>query len=272
MEYKDIEIIANRLKSIIGDFRPEIGIILGSGLGKFVDKIEGQTIVNYADLPGMPAATALGHKGNFVFGTVAGKKIVAMQGRYHYYEGFGVQTVVLPVRVMISLGISTLFVSNAVGGVNYDFKVGDLMIIRDHINMIPNPLVGKNISELGPRFPDMTRPYDLQLIRLAKSIAQEKGIELKEGVYLACTGPTYETPAEYAFFRKIGADAVGMSVTPEVIAARHAGIRVFGISVITDEAHSNPENYVTDENEIIVAAEAASEKMNILFENIIARS
>lgn len=271
MEYKDIEAISKHLGKIVGDFRPEVGIILGSGLGKFVEKIENQTVVSYSELPGMPAATALGHKGNFVFGTVAGKKIVAMQGRYHYYEGFGAQIVVLPVRVMIALGIKTLLVSNATGGVNFNLKVGDLMIIRDHINMIPNPLIGKNISELGPRFPDMTRPYDLPLIRLAKSIAEEKGIELKEGVYLACTGPTYETPAEYAFFRNIGADAVGMSITPEVIAARHAGIRVFGISVITDEAHSTPDDYVTDENEIIVAAEAASERMNVLFENIVAR-
>ena len=271
MEYKDIANISSYIRGIVGDFRPQVGIILGSGLGRFTEKIEVQHVINYAQVPGMPAATAIGHKGNFVFGTVAGKKVVAMQGRYHYYEGHGAQVVVLPGRVMIDLGIDTLLVSNAVGGVNCNFKIGDLMIIRDHINMIPNPLVGKNISELGPRFPDMTRPYDLGLIRIAKQIAEEKGIVLKEGIYLACTGPTYETPAEYAFFRKIGADAVGMSVTPEVIAARHAGIRVFGISVITDEAHNNPEDYVTDENEIIVAAEAASEKMNILFENVIAR-
>ncbi|MGN0191153.1 MAG: purine-nucleoside phosphorylase [Candidatus Cryptobacteroides sp.] len=271
MEYRDIESISYYLGNIIGDFRPEVGVILGSGLGKFADKIESPTVVSYAELPGMPIATAIGHKGNFVFGTIAGKKVVAMQGRYHYYEGYGAQVVVLPIRVMIALGIKTLLVSNATGGVNFDLKVGDLMVIRDHINMIPNPLIGKNISELGPRFPDMTRPYDPELIRIAKLVAQENGIELKEGIYLACSGPTYETPAEYAFFRRIGADAVGMSITLEVIAARHAGIRVFGLSVITDEAHSTPDDYVTDENEILIAAEAASERMNVLFENIIAR-
>ena len=267
-----INTAAQFISSKIEGKKPLVGIVLGSGLGKLADKIQNPTVIPYSEIPGFPVSTAVGHKGNFICGELGGKTVVAMQGRFHYYEGYPMELVTLPIRVMKVLGISYLFVSNAAGGVNYDFKVGDLMIIRDHINMIPNPLVGKNISELGPRFPDMTRPYDLQLIRLAKSIAQEKGIELKEGVYLACTGPTYETPAEYAFFRKIGADAVGMSVTPEVIAARHAGIRVFGISVITDEAHSNPEDYVTDENEIIVAAEAASEKMNILFENIIARS
>ena len=267
-----INTAAQFISSKIEGKKPLVGIVLGSGLGKLADKIQNPTVIPYSEIPGFPVSTAVGHKGNFICGELGGKTVVAMQGRFHYYEGYPMELVTLPIRVMKVLGISYLFVSNAAGGVNYDFKVGDLMIIRDHINMIPNPLVGKNISELGPRFPDMTRPYDLQLIRLAKSIAQEKGIELKEGVYLACTGPTYETPAEYAFFRKIGADAVGMSVTPEVIAARHAGIRVFGISVITDEAHSNPEDYVTDENKIIVAAEAASEKMNILFENIIARS
>ena len=267
-----INTAAQFISSKIEGKKPLVGIVLGSGLGKLADKIQNPTVIPYSEIPGFPVSTAVGHKGNFICGELGGKTVMAMQGRFHYYEGYPMELVTLPIRVMKVLGISYLFVSNAAGGVNYDFKVGDLMIIRDHINMIPNPLVGKNISELGPRFPDMTRPYDLQLIRLAKSIAQEKGIELKEGVYLACTGPTYETPAEYAFFSKIGADAVGMSVTPEVIAARHAGIRVFGISVITDEAHSNPEDYVTDENKIIVAAEAASEKMNILFENIIARS
>lgn len=261
--------IADYIKSIIGDWRPEVGIILGSGLGNFAENIQEARALHYADIPGMPAATAIGHKGNFVFGTMGGKRVVAMQGRYHYYEGHSPETVVLPVRVMICLGIRTLLVSNAAGGVNFDYKVGDLMIIRDHINMIPNPLVGPNKTDLGPRFPDMTRPYDPGLIAKVRSISEEYGIALKEGVYLACTGPTYETPAEYAFFRKIGADAVGMSTTPEVIAARHAGIPVFGMSVITDEAHSNPDDYVTDENEIVRAAEAASEKMSKIFERLI---
>ncbi len=266
---KIVEAAAALQKRIGAERKPEVGIVLGSGLGKLVDKIENAITIPYNELPGLPKATAIGHKGNFIVGELGGKTVIAMQGRYHSYEGYPMQQVVLPVRVMKVLGISTLLVSNAAGGVNFSFHIGDLMIIRDHINMLPNPLIGPNYEDLGPRFPDMTRPYDPGLINQIKQIAAEESIDLKEGVYLACTGPTYETPAEYNFFRNIGADAVGMSTTPEVIAARHCGVRVFGISVITDEAHSNPDDYVTDENEILRAADAAADRMNRLFIRLI---
>lgn len=268
--YSKIVDAAKVLQTKIGNDRhPEVGIVLGSGLGRLAEQIEDAVTVPYSEIPGLPLATAIGHKGNFIAGRLGRKTVIAMQGRYHSYEGYPMQQVVLPVRILKVLGISTLLVSNAAGGVNFGLHIGDLMIIRDHINMLPNPLIGPNYEDLGPRFPDMTRPYDLSLIRMAKHIAATEGIELKEGVYLACTGPTYETPAEYGFFRKIGADAVGMSTTPEVIAARHCGLRVFGVSVITDEAHSNPDDYVTDENEILRAADAAGEKMNRLFIRLI---
>lgn len=260
---------AEYLRGRLGGFEPEVGIILGSGLGKLADRIEHPVTVPYRDVPGMPAPTALGHKGNFIAGMLGGKRVIAMQGRYHCYEGYPMQDVVLPVRAMKVLGISTLLVSNAAGGVNFDYHIGDLMIIRDHINLLPNPLIGPNVGELGPRFPDMTRPYDPGLIRRAEAIAAAEGIEVRKGVYLACSGPCYETPAEYSFFRNIGADAVGMSTTPEVIAARHCGIDVFGVSVITDEAHSNPDDYVTDENAILVAADDAADRMTALFTKLI---
>ena len=220
--YSKIVDAAKVLQSKIGNDRhPEVWIVLGSGLGRLAEQIEDAVTVPYSEIPGLPLATAIGHKGNFIAGRLGGKTVIAMQGRYHSYEGYPMQQVVLPVRILKVLGIITLLVSNAAGGVNFGLHIGDLMIIRDHINMLPNPLIGPNYEDLGPRFPDMTRPYDLSLIGMAKHIAATEGIELKEGVYLACTGPTYETPAEYGFFRKIGADAVGMSTTPEVIAARH---------------------------------------------------
>ena len=267
--YEKIVEAAEYLRGRLGGRTPEVGIILGSGLGKLADRIEDAVTVSYKDVPGMPAATALGHKGNFIVGQLGGKTVIAMQGRYHSYEGYQMQDVVLPVRIMKVLGISTLLVSNAAGGVNFDYRIGDLMIIRDHINLIPNPLIGPNYEDLGPRFPDMTRPYDPELIRKAETIAAKEGIDVRKGVYLACTGPCYETPAEYSFFRNIGADAVGMSTTPEVITARHCGLSVFGVSVITDEAHSNPDDYVTDENAIIVAADAAADRMTRLFTELI---
>ena len=218
--------------------KPVIGIVLGSGLGKLADQIEDPIVVPYGDIPGFPVSTAIGHKGNFIIGNLAGKCVIAMQGRIHYYEGYGMNLVVLPIRVMIRIGIEYLFVSNAAGGTNLSYHVGDLMIIRDHINLLPNPLIGPNIDEFGPRFPDMTRPYEPALIRKAEEIAAEEGIELQKGVYVGVTGPCYETPAEYRFFRNIGADAVGMSTVPEVIVARHASVPVFGMSVITDVAHA----------------------------------
>ncbi len=251
--------------------KPVIGIVLGSGLGKLADQIEDPLVIPYGEIPGFPVSTAIGHKGNFIIGNLAGKCVIAMQGRIHYYEGYGMNLVVLPIRVMIRIGIEYLFVSNAAGGTNLSYHVGDLMIIRDHINLLPNPLIGPNMDEFGPRFPDMTRPYEPGLIRKAEEIAAEEGIELQKGVYVGVTGPCYETPAEYRFFRNIGADAVGMSTVPEVIVARHASVPVFGMSVITDVAHAtDDEEYVTDGNVIVAAANAAADRMTVIFKRLIA--
>ena len=261
---------ADFVRTRIGDMKPVVGIVLGSGLGKLADRITDRTVIPYREIPGFPVSTAIGHKGNFIAGTLGGRTVIAMQGRFHYYEGYPMELVVLPIRVMIRLGIGRLFVSNAAGGVNFDFRIGDLMIIRDHINLLPNPLVGRNLDEFGPRFPDMTRPYDPALIRAAEKIAAESGIELKKGVYLAGTGPSYETPSEYRYFRMIGADAVGMSTIPEVIAARHASIPVLGMSVITNEAHDDyAEDYVNDGDAVVAAADAAADRMSLIFERLI---
>ena len=263
---------ADYLTGVLAGRHPEIGIVLGSGLGKLADQIEDPLVVPYKDIPGFPVSTAIGHKGNFIIGILGGKTVIAMQGRIHYYEGYGMDLVVLPIRVMMSIGIGKLFVSNAAGGVSFKLHVGDLMIIKDHINLLPNPLIGPNLDYLGPRFPDMTRPYDPSLIKLAKDIAAEKDIDLKEGVYVGGTGPSYETPAEYKYFRLIGGDAVGMSTVPEVIAARHAGVPVFGISVITNEAHDDyADDYVNDGDDVVTAANAAADKMTGLIREMIER-
>ena len=261
---------ADYVREKLRGLKPTDGIILGSGLGKLANEIENPIEIPYGSIPGFPVSTAIGHKGSFIVGSLSGKTVIAMQGRIHYYEGYGTATATLPVRVMILLGIKRLFVSNAAGGTNPGFQVGDLMLIRDHINLIPNPLIGPNLQEFGPRFPDMTRPYDPALIRLAETIAKEKGIPLRKGVYVACSGPSYETPAEYRYFRTIGADAVGMSTTPEVIVARHSSIPVFGISVITDVAHATEdEDYVTDGEAIVKAADAAADKMTLLIKEML---
>ena len=250
--------------------KPQIGIVLGSGLGMLADQIENPLVIPYSELPGFPVSTAIGHKGNFIVGTLGGKCVIAMQGRIHYYEGYPMHLVVLPIRVMIRIGIQYLFVSNAAGGTNLSYHVGDLMIIRDHINLIPNPLIGPNLDEFGPRFPDMTRPYDPGLILKAEEIAAWEGISLQKGVYVAVTGPCYETPAEYRYFRNIGADAVGMSTVPEVIVARHSSIPVFGMSVITDVAHAtDDEDYVTDGEAIVEAANAAADRMTVIFKRLV---
>ncbi len=254
----------------LGGAEPVAGIVLGSGLGKLAEHIENKIVIPYKEIPGFPVSTAIGHKGNFIAGELGGKFVIAMQGRFHYYEGYPMELVTLPIRVMKVLGIQYLFVSNAAGGVNFDFKVGDLMIIRDHISHLPNPLIGPNLEEFGPRFPDMTRPYDLKLIALAEEKAAELGIKLHQGVYFAGTGPSYETPAEYKYFRLIGADAVGMSTIPEVIVARHSDIPVFGMSVITNEAHDDyAEDYFNDGDDVVVAANAAADRMTLLFTEII---
>ena len=250
--------------------KPVVGIVLGSGLGKLADQIHDPLVIPYSELPGFPVSTAIGHKGNFIVGTLGGKCVIAMQGRIHYYEGYRMDQVVLPIRVMVRIGIRYLFVSNAAGGTNLSFHVGDLMIIRDHINKIPNPLIGPNLEEFGPRFPDMTRPYEPSLIKKAEEIADAEGIALQKGVYVAVSGPCYETPAEYRFFRAIGADAVGMSTTPEVIVARHSSIPVFGMSVITDVAHAtDDEDYVTDGEAIVAAADAAADRMTVIFRKLV---
>lgn len=252
--------------------RPQVGIILGSGLGKLADRIEDQLVIPYTEVPGFVRSTAMGHKGNFISGTLGGKQVLAMQGRFHYYEGYTMDKVTLPVRVMVRLGISALFVSNAAGGVNFGFKVGDLMIIQDHINKLPNPLIGPNLDEFGPRFPDMTRPYDPKLIAMAEEIGREKGIVLKKGVYLAGTGPSYETPSEYKYFRMIGADAIGMSTIPEVIVARHSSVPVFGMSVITNEAHDDyAEDFENNGDDVVRAADAAADRMTAIFTALIER-
>lgn len=214
---------------------PKTAIILGTGLGELVSHIEIFKEINYSDIPNFPVSTVEGHSGKLIFGNLGGKYVMAMQGRFHYYEGYDMKEVTFPVRVMKELGVERLFVSNAAGGMNKEFKVGDIMIITDHINLFPeNPLRGKNYEELGPRFPAMTQAYSQRLIKLADEIADDKGIRVMHGVYVGTAGPTFETPAEYEYFRVIGGDAVGMSTVPEVIVANHTGIEVFGISVITD--------------------------------------
>lgn len=214
--------------------RPETAIVLGTGLGRLAAEIDVIDSFPYKDIPNFPISTVEGHEGRLIFGTLGGKNVMALEGRFHYYEGYTMKQVTFPVRVMYELGIKNLFVSNAAGGTNPSFEIGDLMLITDHINFLPeHPLHGPNFPT-GPRFPDMHEAYDHELLDMARSIAKEKGIRVVEGVYLATQGPTYETPAEYRMFRAFGGDAVGMSTVPEVIVARHCGIRVFGISIITD--------------------------------------
>lgn len=266
---KRIEEAAEFVRSKIGSDKPFAGIILGSGLGELAEKIENKMVIPYNQIPHFATSTAVGHKGNLIAGLLGGKFVIAMQGRFHYYEGYGMDQVTLPVRVMKVLGISYLFVSNAAGGVNEKYRVGDLMILKDHINLMPNPLIGKNLDDFGPRFPDMTRPYDLKIISMAEEIAANNNILVHKGVYLAGTGPTYETPAEYSFFRTIGADAVGMSTVPEVIIARHSSIPVFGVSVITNEAFSFSEDFVNDGDDVVDAANKAADKMTRLFTELI---
>lgn len=267
-----IDEAASFIREKLGGRKPFALVVLGSGLGKLADSVENAVVIPYTTIPHFVKSTAVGHKGNLICGELGGKFICAMQGRFHYYEGYQMEQVTFPVRVMKRLGAEYMFVSNAAGGVNFDYKIGDLMIIKDHISMFPNPLIGKNLDELGPRFVDMTRPYDLALIKKMEEIAAEKGIILHKGVYLGNTGPTYETPAEYKFYRTAGADAVGMSTIPEVIVARHAGITVFGMSVITNEAHDDyAADYVNDPDEVVDAANASADKMGLLFTTLLQR-
>ncbi len=226
---ESVEFIKGKIKA-----EPKVGIILGSGLGGLVEDIETEVAISYGDIPNFPVSTVSGHKGQLLFGKLNGVDVVAMEGRFHYYEGYTMQQVTFPVRVLKLLGIGNLFVSNASGGVNPDFEIGDIMFITDHINLMPNPLIGPNMEELGPRFPDMSEAYSKALLSKAKKIARHLGIRYQTGVYAALTGPTYETPHEYFYVHKIGGDAVGMSTVPEVIVARHMGLPVFAVSVISD--------------------------------------
>jgi purine-nucleoside phosphorylase len=247
---------------------PEVGIILGTGLGGLVRDIKHQQVLEYKDIPNYPVSTVDGHSGRLIFGELGGKKVVAMQGRFHFYEGYDMKQVTFPVRVMKFLGIRYLFVSNASGGVNPDFEVGDLMIINDHINLLPNPLLGPNVNELGPRFLDMSQAYHKHLITLAKDIAARNGIKVQEGCYVGTTGPTFETPKEYQYFRIIGGDTVGMSTTPEVIVAHHMGIPVFAISIITDLGVPGKIVVVTHE-EVQEIGKQAEKKMTLIMEELL---
>lgn len=249
---------------------PEVGIILGTGLGGLVREIENPQALEYKDIPNFPVSTVEGHSGRLIFGNLGGKKVVAMQGRFHFYEGYDMKQVTFPVRVMKFLGIKYLFVSNASGGVNPEFEIGDLMIINDHINLMPNPLIGPNLNELGPRFPDMHKPYDHQLIALAKKIGNELGFKLQEGCYVGTTGPTFETPKEYQYFRIIGGDTVGMSTVPEVIVARHMNLPVFAISIITDLGVPGKIVEVSHE-EVQKVGAMAEQKMTKIFKEMLSR-
>ena len=247
------------------EVNPEIGIILGTGLGGLVDEINIYDIIDYKNIPNFPLSTVEGHSGKLIFGELGGKKVVAMQGRFHYYEGYTMQEVTFPVRVMKMLGVSKLFVSNASGGVNPQFEIGDLMIINDHINFFPaHPLTGKNEKSLGVRFPDLSEAYDKKLIAKAKEIAIEMDVELKEGVYLGMSGPTFETPAEYRMVRILGADAVGMSTVPEIIVARHMGMDCFAMSIITDLGVEGKIVEVTHEDVQNVAMKAEKKMTKIM--------
>jgi purine-nucleoside phosphorylase len=251
-------------------FHPEVGIILGTGLGGLVDEIEIHKTIPYQAIPNFPVSTVDGHLGQLIFGLMNGVKIVAMQGRFHYYEGYSMQELTFPVRVMKYLGIKVLILSNASGGVNPNFEVGDIMIIDDHINLMKdNPLIGKNEEEIGTRFPDMSNSYDPELVRLTISIAERHGIKLQRGVYAAVSGPTFETPAEYKYIRTIGADAVGMSTVPEVIAARHMGLRCFAVSVISDLGVPGKIVEITHK-EVIHAASAVEPKMTRIIKELLA--
>ncbi len=253
---------------------PGIGIILGTGLGGLVREIAVETVIDYAEIPHFPLSTVESHQGKLIFGTLAGAPVVAMQGRFHFYEGYTMRQITFPVRVMargMGLGVETLLISNAAGGLNPEFHRGDLMIITDHINLLGgNPLIGPNDNELGPRFPDMSEPYDRGLVALARTIALEKRLSVRTGVFVAVPGPNLETRAEYRFLRNIGADAVGMSTIPENIAAVHMGLKVLGVSIITDEC--DPETLrPVDVAEIIRVAGEAEPKLTALFGEVIAR-
>ena len=252
------------------DFEPEIGIVLGTGLGGLVKEIEILFSIDYEEIPNFPVSTVDGHHGKLIFGILGNKKVVAMQGRFHYYEGYEMSEIIFPVRVMKKLGIKYLFLSNASGGVNPDYSIGDLMILTDHINLLPNPLIGKHYPEFGSRFPDMSETYSAGLIRKAEIIAEKSGIKVQKGVYAATSGPTFETLSEYKYFRIIGSDTVGMSTVPETIAAHQMGISCFAISIITDLSVPGKIEMVTHES-VQEVAKKAEVKMTMIMRELISK-
>lgn len=267
--HRNLQETTEYIKKKIGDFEPEIGIILGTGLGKLVDDIEVEHSLMYSNIPDFPISTLEFHSGKLIFGTLSGKKVVAMQGRLHYYEGYDMKQITFPVRVMKMLGIKRLFVSNASGALNPGYRKGELMIIHDHINMQnDNPLRGRNTASLGPRFPDMSEPYDQTMVQQGLEIARKNNISCHQGVYVSVNGPNLETRAEYRFLRLIGADAVGMSTVPEVIVANHMSLPVFAISVLTDEGFPDTLKAVSLE-EILKVAEEAEPKMTKILKDLI---
>jgi len=269
--FEKVQETVNYIKSKT-NFSPEFGVILGSGLGGFTDDIEIEYTLPYNEIPNFPVSTVEGHKGALVFGKIGNKKVVAMQGRFHYYEGYDMKEVTFPVRVMKFLGIEKLVVSNASGGVNPFYKVGDIVIIYDHINMMPeHPLRGKNDERFGPRFVNMSEPYSRELINKAKNIAIELNIEVKDGIYYGLQGPTFETLSEYRMVKVVGADCVGMSTVPEVIVARHMGVECFGISVITDIGDEHSIETISHQ-EVLEAAQKAEPKVRNLIKELIARN
>ncbi len=251
-----------------GITEPEAGIVLGTGLGGLAAKIENIIEIDYSEIPNFPVSTVKGHDGKLIYGDFGGKKVVAMKGRFHYYEGYDARQISLPIRVLKYLGIKCLFLSNAAGGVNPSFSIGDIMIITDHINLMPNPLIGLNDDRIGPRFPDMGEAYDRYLIKKAMLIAEGNGIKVQKGIYLATTGPTFETPSEYRYFRTIGADAVGMSTALEVIVARHMNLPCFAVSIITDLGVEGKIEYTTHQS-VMDEAEKAEVRMTTIISEMI---
>ena len=258
------------IKSKTNGFEPEVGIVLGSGLGGLVNVIDTQYSISYKDIPNFPVSTVAGHQGKLILGTLSGRKVVAMQGRFHYYEGYSTKEVTFPIRVLKYLGIKLLVLSNASGGVNPDFRVSDIMFITDHINLLPNPLIGKNDDRIGTRFPELSEAYNKNVLAFADKIADELKIQVQHGVYVGDTGPSYETPAEYNYYRIIGGDCVGMSTVPEVIIARHCGLPVFSMSIITDLGGKDIAVQVTHE-EVINAANVAEPKMTAILKEMLKR-
>lgn len=268
---EQIESTTKSIREKTSNFIPSIGIILGTGLGGLVKEISVEFTLSYQEIPNFQVSTVEGHQGKLIFGELGGKKVVAMQGRFHFYEGYTMQQIGFPVRIMKALGAKTLVVSNACGGMNPDFEVGEIMFINDHINLFPtNPLIGKNYDELGPRFPDMGATYNKRYLEIAREIASEYQIKTSEGVYAGLTGPCFETPAEYRYLRRIGADVVGMSTVPEVIVARHGGMEVFGISIVTDLGVEGRVQTVTHE-EVIHVANQQEPKMSLIVRELIRR-